>query len=192
MIGKRLSFNNRAQFRTWLGKNHSKAAFVWIEYYKDGTPGINYRDSLEEALCFGWIDSIVKKIDERVYVRKFTPRRPRSRWSEINKRLVQELIDNGRMTEHGLAKVKASKANGTWKEKHSDNDDDEDKNIERLTKQFRRIIKSNRKMLELFEKKGGKTKQLYVSYYFDAKKEDTKKRRIKRIFEVLKGVRQIL
>ena len=71
-------------------------------------PTISYEDSLEEALCFGWVDSLIQKIDEEKYARKFTPRKPGSKWSELNKHLVAKLVKEGRMTEAGLAKVEFS------------------------------------------------------------------------------------
>ena len=191
MTCEQLSFRNRAEFRRWLNKNHSKVPCIWIEYYKDGSPGISYSDSLEEALCFGWIDSILKRIDDRIYVRKFTPRRLKSRWSGINKNLVKELIKNRKMTKYGLVKVNQAKKDGSWDKKDQLEDETE---LRRLAVRLRRILSSQRKrsLLELFDCKGEKAKFLYARYYFDAKNEDTRKRRMKRIFEVLKGERPIL
>jgi uncharacterized protein YdeI (YjbR/CyaY-like superfamily) len=189
-MGNRLCFKDRREFRNWLEKNHSKVERIWIEYFKDGTPGINYQESLEEALCFGWIDSIIKKIDQRIYVRKFTPRRSRSKWSEINKGLVNKLIRNGKMTKHGLAKAKEAKRNGSWKNSGEVGVgifDSEETSL--MLTELRKIISSQNKkrMLELFDRKGEKARMLFVRYYFSAKNEETRRRRLKRIFEVLKG-----
>jgi uncharacterized protein YdeI (YjbR/CyaY-like superfamily) len=98
---------DRAAWREWLAENGRLAGEIWLVYYKAGTgkPGISYNDSLEEALCFGWVDSIIQKIDAEKYARKFTPRRAGSKWSELNKHLVAKLVREGRMTEAGLAKV---------------------------------------------------------------------------------------
>ena len=87
-------FKDRKEWREWLSKNHNIEAGIWLVYYKKetGRTSIEYDDSVEEALCFGWIDSIIKKIDEEKYVRKFTPRKPNSRWSESNKRRVEKMI----------------------------------------------------------------------------------------------------
>lgn len=98
---------DRETWRNWLVQNGTNETEVWLVYHKAGSgkPGISYQDSLEEALCFGWVDSIIQKIDEEKYARKFNPRRKGSKWSELNKHLVAKLVREGRMTEAGLAKV---------------------------------------------------------------------------------------
>jgi uncharacterized protein YdeI (YjbR/CyaY-like superfamily) len=97
----------RKEWRAWLAEHGSNESEIWLVYYRaaTGKPTISYQDSLEEALCFGWIDGLIKKIDEEKYARRFTPRKTGSRWSELNKHLVAKLIREGRMTEAGLAKV---------------------------------------------------------------------------------------
>lgn len=109
-------FKDGAGWRAWLEKNHGKAKEIWLFYYKKGSGkrSITYREALDEALCFGWIDSLIKKHDEEKYMQKYTPRNPRSQWSTANKGHVARLIREGRMTEHGLAKVEAAKRNGSW------------------------------------------------------------------------------
>jgi uncharacterized protein YdeI (YjbR/CyaY-like superfamily) len=98
---------NRPNWRDWLAEHGKTETEVWLIYYKaaSGKPTISYEDSLEEALCYGWVDSIIQKIDEEKYARKFTPRKSGSKWSELNKHLVAKLVKEGRMTEAGLAKV---------------------------------------------------------------------------------------
>ena len=98
---------DRSEWRAWLKKNHAMEKEVWLVYYKKeaGKPCATYQESLEEALCFGWIDSLIQKIDEEKYARKYNPRRAGSKWSELNKHLVTKLIKEGRMTEAGLTTV---------------------------------------------------------------------------------------
>ena len=98
---------DRKTWRRWLELNHTDTKEIWLIYYKapTGQPSIPYEDSVEEALCFGWVDSLIKKIDEERYARKFTPRHPGSAWSETNKRRVAKVVAEGRMTPTGLAKV---------------------------------------------------------------------------------------
>jgi uncharacterized protein YdeI (YjbR/CyaY-like superfamily) len=98
---------DRAAWRTWLGKHHATEKDVWLVYDKAGSglPCITYEESVEEALCFGWIDSLIQNIDERRHARKFTPRREGSAWSDSNKRRVLKAIAEGRMTPAGMAKV---------------------------------------------------------------------------------------
>ena len=106
-ITKTITPKNGIEWRKWLEKNHNHEQEVWVVYYKSasGKKGIDYETSVEEALCFGWIDSIIQKIDEEKYARKFNPRRMDSNWSETNKRRVAKVIAEGRMTEAGMAKV---------------------------------------------------------------------------------------
>ena len=106
-ITQTFSAPDRATWREWLAGHGASESEIWLVYYKAGTgkATISYQDSLEEALCFGWVDSLIQKIDEQKYARKFTPRKPGSKWSELNKHLVAKLIKQGRMTEAGLAKV---------------------------------------------------------------------------------------
>lgn len=100
-----LYVKNRREWRGWLAKNAAKNEEIWIVYYKksSGKLGIPYGASVEEALCFGWIDSIIKKIDEDRFVRKFTPRKPSSQWAASNIARVQRLIKARKMTAAGLA-----------------------------------------------------------------------------------------
>jgi uncharacterized protein YdeI (YjbR/CyaY-like superfamily) len=98
---------DRATWHDWLAENASAASEIWLIYFKasTGKPTISYQDSLEEALCFGWVDSLIQKIDAEKYARKFTPRQPGSKWSALNKHLVARLVREGRMTGAGLAVV---------------------------------------------------------------------------------------
>ena len=87
----KIYFRNRDKWRAWLEKHHAIEKEVWLVYYKKhtGKPCITYNEAVEEALCFGWIDSIVKAIDEKKYCQKFTPRKDNSKWSESNKKIVK-------------------------------------------------------------------------------------------------------
>lgn len=107
---------NGQEWREWLEKNHRTSIGVWLIYYKvkSGKPSIKYSEAVKEALCFGWIDSKVKALDEERYMQIFTPRKPKSVWSKLNKQYIEELIDRGLMTEAGLAKIEVAKQNGSW------------------------------------------------------------------------------
>jgi uncharacterized protein YdeI (YjbR/CyaY-like superfamily) len=98
-----LDVKTQIEWRTWLVKNHNKSTGVnFVHYRKDSSiVGVSYEAALDEALCFGWIDSTIRKIDEARYVHQFTPRKPGSFWSDVNKRKVAKLIADGKMTEHG-------------------------------------------------------------------------------------------
>ena len=114
---KTFEAKNRAEWRAWMAANHDKETEIWLVYYKKetGITSINYEASVEEALCYGWVDSIIKKLDETKYARKFTPRKDDSKWSPSNIRRVEKLIREGLMAKHGLQKWKQpnSLADGT-------------------------------------------------------------------------------
>ena len=106
----------RAGWRSWLEKNHAKCDGVWLAYYRTSTGRrrLSWEDAVREALCFGWIDSKVKPIDDERYKQVFTPRKPRSVWSKINKQYIAELIHSERMADAGLRAVAVAKKNGAW------------------------------------------------------------------------------
>ena len=102
-----IHFKSKEELRKWLQKFYDISPGVWMVYYKKHTEKecIKYDEALEEALCFGWIDSLIKRLDDERYARKFTPRINTKKWSEINKKKVIELIKTGRMTQAGLIKT---------------------------------------------------------------------------------------
>ncbi len=107
-IKETLYIINRKDWRSWLKKNHKNKKEIWLIYYKKHAknPRISYDHAVEEALCYGWIDSTVKKIDEERFAQRFTPRRENSPFSEINKERIRRMIKAGKMTEFGLIKLK--------------------------------------------------------------------------------------
>ena len=109
---KKIYVKNRTEWRTWLEANHDNVKEIWLVFNKKetGLASIPYGEAVEEALCFGWIDSIIKKLDESQYVRKFTPRKANSKWSVSNIQRVEKMIQAGLMTPHGMGLVEAAKA----------------------------------------------------------------------------------
>lgn len=106
-IGKTLYVTDRKQWRSWLAKNHDKEKEIWLIYFRksSGKKRIPYNDAVEEALCHGWIDSIQKNLDNKRFVQRFSPRKPNSVLSELNKERIRRLIKENKMTTHGLAAV---------------------------------------------------------------------------------------
>ena len=104
-IGETLYVTTAAEFRKWLSKNHAAKKEIWLIQYKKAThkPSINYVAVVEEAICFGWIDGFEKGMDTERYATRFTPRRPRSNWTDTNKQRARKLIAEGKMTEAGRA-----------------------------------------------------------------------------------------
>jgi uncharacterized protein YdeI (YjbR/CyaY-like superfamily) len=110
------TFANADAFYTWLRRHHDKADEVWIKIHKvgSGLKSITPKEAIDVCLCWGWIDAVRKSFDETSYLQRYTPRRKRSIWSQINVDNVARLIAEGRMTEHGLEEVEAAKADGRW------------------------------------------------------------------------------
>jgi uncharacterized protein YdeI (YjbR/CyaY-like superfamily) len=113
---KKFKPKSRAAWREWLAKNHGTSSGIWLVYAKKhtGLPSVSYEDAVLEALCFGWIDSLMKSIDDRFHMQMFTPRKPKSAWSATNKARVAALIKSGLMTPAGLAAIALAKKTGTW------------------------------------------------------------------------------
>jgi uncharacterized protein YdeI (YjbR/CyaY-like superfamily) len=107
---------NRRQWHKWLEENHEKSPGIWFVYFKKATgkPRVSYDEAVEEALCFGWIDSVTRKFDDERSKLLFTPRKPKSVWSKLNKERVEKLINENLMTGIGLAKIEAAKRDGSW------------------------------------------------------------------------------
>ncbi|MGV3629769.1 MAG: YdeI/OmpD-associated family protein [Bacteroidota bacterium] len=108
--------SNTQEWRSWLEKNHDKEQAVWLIYYKikSGKPTISWSEAVDEALCFGWIDSTKRPLDEERFMQFFTRRKATSVWSKINKEKVRQLIDRGLMTKAGFATIETAKQNGNW------------------------------------------------------------------------------
>ena len=107
---------NRKEWHTWLEANHSKESSVWLIFYKKktGKPSVIYSETVDEALCFGWIDSTGKPMDEEKFMCFFRKRKPKSVWSKVNKEKVERLITEGLMQKAGLEIIHLAKANGSW------------------------------------------------------------------------------
>jgi uncharacterized protein YdeI (YjbR/CyaY-like superfamily) len=110
------SFRTEAAFETWMRKNHARAKEIWIRVYKtqSGVPTVTPAQALDVALCWGWIDGIRKSLDEHSFLQRYTPRRPKSSWSQINRDHVARLVRAGRMTPHGQRQIDAARADGRW------------------------------------------------------------------------------
>lgn len=116
ITGQPLHFTSGDDWRAWLQAHHGVEKEAWVTIYKRHatTPSVTLEEATEEALCFGWIDSSMKPIDDEKYALRYTPRRKGSNWSESNKKRAARLIEQGRMTEAGLATIEDAKRNGKW------------------------------------------------------------------------------
>lgn len=113
---KKLQADSIEVWRSWLRKNHDREDVAWLVFRKKGAGPVpfGYQEALDEALCMGWVDSLLKKIDEATYMRKFTPRKATSTWSDRNKERVEQLIFEGRMMPPGMKTIEVARENGMW------------------------------------------------------------------------------
>lgn len=173
-----LYVKDRKTWRAWLSKNHARQKEIWLVFYKKhtGKPTIAYEDAVQEALCFGWIDSTVRKIDEERYMQLFTPRKTGSNWSDLNKRRVKKLIEQGLMTEAGLIKIEEAKKDGSWRNLDA---------VEKLKvpPDLLKALSSNSKAQKNFEGLSPSRKKQFLWWIESAKTEVT---RAKRIAETVK------
>ena len=172
---KQLYATNRDEWRDWLGRHYATENVIWLIFYKKETskPTIAYEGAVEEALCFGWIDSIIKKIDDTKYARKFTPRKDKSNWSELNKKRARKMIKEVRMTDAGLAKIEAAKKSGLW----------EQAGRRRISfdmpSEFVQALDKNKKAKENFDTLAPSYRKHYIGWIQAAKRDETKKKRIR-------------
>ncbi|MCC5613561.1 YdeI/OmpD-associated family protein [Nostoc sp. CHAB 5836] len=171
---------SREEWRRWLEKNHRTCFGVWLIYYKvkSGKPSVRYSEAVKEALCFGWIDSKVKSLDEERYMQIFTPRKPKSVWSKLNKQYIEELIEQGLMTTVGLEKIEAAKQNGSWNSLDA---------IEALIipLDFKQALEANTIAKEYFEAFNNSAKKNILFWIDSAKRPET---RLKRIEQTVNSV----
>lgn len=178
---KEIYLKTRSEWRNWLEKNHDKSAGVWLIFYKkhSGAHSLEYNASVEEALCFGWIDSIIKKVDDERYVRKFTPRKPDSRWSELNRGRVEKLMKQGLMTGPGIASVKEARENGQWKGAARPVISFE------IPEELERALAKNKKARAFFDQLAPSYRKRFTGWISMAKRNETRDRRVRESIALL-------
>ena len=177
--GKTLYVTSREEWRRWLRKHHRSESGLWLIFYKkhSGRPRLPYEHAIEEALCFGWIDSIVKRIDDEKFALKFTPRRDTSNWSTANIRRARKLIGEGRMTRAGLAKVDAA-AIGKGRSGHAGRRVD-------IPAEIEQALASHPKAWNRFRSLTASRQRAYLRLITDAKKPETRQRRVREAITLL-------
>lgn len=176
---------DKKEWRTWLMKNHKTSQAVYLIMYKKqtGKPSLNWSDAVDEALCFGWIDSTSRPIDDEKYKQYFTKRKPQSTWSKINKIKVEQLIKDGMMAEAGLASIELAKQNGSW----SVLDEVEELIIPQDLEVAFRKYKDSKKYFEGISKS---IRKAMLQWIILAKRPETRQKRIDEIAELAgKGMR---
>ena len=168
---------SRKQWRQWLEKNHAASPGIWMVYYKkeSGMPRVSYAESVEEALCFGWIDSLPRKLDAERTMLKFTPRKPKSVWSQLNKTRIEKLIKEKLMTPAGLRFIERAKLNGSWNALTA-SDTAAEKN--ELPADLDRLLSKNKKAKENFIHFSMSIRRQFLSWIDSAKRPETRKTRL--------------
>lgn len=168
----------RSQWRKWLEKNHTTSPGIWLIYYKTktGKRKFSYDEAVEEALCFGWIDSLPRKLDNERSMLKYTPRKSKSVWSKLNKERVERLIANKQMTAAGIAVIELAKKNGSWdtlnnSDFHADNNS--------LPPELEKALKKNKTALANFNNFAPGFRKQFLSWIDSAKQPVTREARIK-------------
>jgi uncharacterized protein YdeI (YjbR/CyaY-like superfamily) len=166
-------FKNSAAFRRWLERNHKRATEIWVGFYRksSGRGGLTYKEALDQALCFGWIDGIRKRVDDASYMQRFTPRTARSVWSLVNIRRVGELTKLGLMTPHGIKVFEARDPArcGIYSFENRP---------KKLTPELERRFRNDRAAWEYFVAQPPGYRRLAIWFVMSAKKEETRLKRL--------------
>jgi uncharacterized protein YdeI (YjbR/CyaY-like superfamily) len=165
---------DRNQWQEWLQKNHNTKKEVWLVFYKKhtGKPTIHYDDAVEEALCFGWVDSIIKRLDDDRCARKFTPRKSKSKWSETNRKRAERMIKERKMTEAGLRAIAWAKNSGEWQKRTSPRKEFV------IPKYIMEALEANKKALDNFNKLANTYRRHFAGWITSAKREKTRQKRL--------------
>jgi uncharacterized protein YdeI (YjbR/CyaY-like superfamily) len=172
-------FATPAEFRRWLAKNHKTVAELWVGFYRKGSgrPSITWPESVDEALCFGWIDGLRKSVDDESYMIRFTPRRKTSTWSNVNAKRMAELIAAGRVKPAGLAAWEARQPHKTGVYLF------EQKGEASLDPLFEKRFQANRKAWEFFTAQPPGYRKIATRYVMSAKQEATRERRLETLIK---------
>ena len=172
---KTLEVKSRRQWRAWLSKHHTSSPGVWLVFYKahTGVKSIPYEDAVREALCFGWIDSLVKRLDDDRYALKVTPRKPASKWSDLNRKRWAELEAAGLLAPAGRA---AAPTNKTYAPRPV---------IPELPAYIARALKTNRKAWQFFQELAPTYRRDFVVWIHIAKRPETRERRLRESIALL-------
>jgi uncharacterized protein YdeI (YjbR/CyaY-like superfamily) len=177
-----LYVTDRQQWRSWLSKHHAAKKEVWLLFYKKHTkkPTISYNDAVEEAICFGWIDSLARRIDDETYAQKFKPRTDPHNWSETNRNRARLMIEAGRMTPAGLETIKVDLESSRAR---SDGTVGGGEAV--LPPHLEKLIRDNERAWAGFRGLTDSQRKLYVRWIMSAKKEETRVRRAREAIGLL-------
>lgn len=167
---------NCEQWRNWLASHHHSESEVWLVFHKrhTGQPSITYGDAVDEALCFGWIDSLIRRLDDDRYARKFTPRKPGSKWSTSNRKRFAELQASGRLSSAGLERAPTERSGDAPRPSLS--------NVPRYIEQ---ALNSRPAARDYFESLAPSYRRMYIGWIDSAKQQETRNRRLREAVDLL-------
>ena len=174
-----LSFTNREDWRFWLEENYEKENYVWLTLYKKKfrKKGMTLQDAVEEAICFGWIDGKLKRLDTERFILRFSPRKARSVWSKINKERAEMLLKSGKMTDAGLVKIQEAKKNGLWESAYTN------KTKEEIPLDLKEALMKEKKAWDNFQRFANSYRNMYIGWVNSGKTAETRIKRIKKVVE---------
>ncbi|QOV92232.1 YdeI/OmpD-associated family protein [Humisphaera borealis] len=183
-----LSFASKDDWEAWLDANHTSVDAIWLKFAKkaSGVPSVVYAEALEVALCYGWIDGQVQSVDVTWYMQRFTPRRSRSKWSKINCAKVQTLIEQGRMKPAGQRQIELAKADGRWDAAY------DSPRTATVPDDFAAALTKNKKAAAFFATLTGTNRYAILYRIQDAKRPETRKRRIEGFVEMLAAGKKVV
>jgi uncharacterized protein YdeI (YjbR/CyaY-like superfamily) len=172
-------FADGAEWRAWLERHHATAGEVWIGFHKvgSGRTGISNDEAVNQALCFGWIDGVVERIDERAWRKRFTPRRAGSHWSAVNVRRIAQLTEAGLMRPAGVSAFEARREERTAQASH------ERKQPARLDDAYERRLRANPAAAEFLDAQPPSYRRSVTHWIVSAKREETRRRRLEKLIE---------
>jgi uncharacterized protein YdeI (YjbR/CyaY-like superfamily) len=183
----RIYAHDRKEWRRWLEANHDTSSGVWLVCFKKDSSkrGVLYDEAVEEALCFGWIDSKANALDEKSYIQLFSPRRPKSPWSKLNKLRVNRLVEQCLMTQDGIDVIEASKKDGSWYAYDM---------IEelRIPSDLKKVLSANQVADTHFKSLSKSSKKQILWWIQSAKRRETRQKRIDQVVELAKERRNPL
>jgi uncharacterized protein YdeI (YjbR/CyaY-like superfamily) len=174
-------FASKQELEAWLEENHAGTEGLWLKIAKKGSgvESVNYAEALELALCFGWIDSQKRGFDETFFLQRFTPRRPRGKWSQINRAKAEELIAAGAMRTAGLTEVEAAKADGRWDAAYAG------QRAATVPDDLRHALDRNKAANEFFTKLDSANRYAILYRLQEAKKPETRQKRLRKFVAML-------
>jgi uncharacterized protein YdeI (YjbR/CyaY-like superfamily) len=179
-------FGSYADWAKWMAKNHDKSDSVWLKFAKknSGEKSINYQEAVEVALCYGWIDSLVKGFDDKFYLQKFTPRRAKSIWSKINVEKAEKLIAENKMQPAGQIQVDLAKADGRWEAAY------EGQRKMPMPEDFKKMLNENKKAKAFYDTLTSSNKYAILFRLHHYKKPETRASNIKKLIKMLEEGRK--